>query len=39
MVKAKQQKRNSTVLYMSDRMCMCRCALFCALSPCRAVSG
>ena len=39
MIKAKQQKENTAVLCMSDCMCMCRCALFRALSPCHAASG
>ena len=36
---AKLQKENSTILCMSEGMCMCRCALFAVLSPCTAVSG
>ncbi len=37
--KASLQKENSVILCMSEGMCMCRCALFAALSPCIAVSG
>ena len=39
MFKAKLQKENSTILCMSEGMCMCRCALFAVLSPCTAVCG
>ena len=39
MIRTREQNVNITGLYMPACMCMCRCALFSALSPCTAALG